>query len=120
MTAAGWDAGLVFDELSTASVVVDAACVVVAANRSAAETFGVCRDDMLGVALSELWVTRDYGRVYNAASSLFEARGQRVVVEHVRLTPPDGASILMTVVATAMQGAPVPLVMCEFTPELTD
>lgn len=119
MTAAGWDPGLVFDELSTASVVVDAACVVVAANRSAARTFGVPSDAMVGVPLSDLWITRDYSRVHHAASSLFSAGGQRVVIEHARLTPLDGASVLMTVMVTLIEGAAVPLAMCELTPEAT-
>lgn len=120
MTAAGWDPGLVFNELSTASVVVNAACAVVAANRSAADTFGVAQDAMLGAPFSELWGAHDYNRVHHAVSSLFRAGGQRVVAEHVRLTRGDEVSILMTVMVTSIEGAPVPLLMCEFVPEATD
>lgn len=114
-----WLAHALFDQLATPSLVIDRACVVVAANAAAVALLGTERAELIGSPLVERWRAHDYERLHRAASSLLQTPGHRVVMEWVRLAGRDDEWMVVTVAMTSLEGGTTPLMLCEVIPTVS-
>ncbi|MDA0350759.1 MAG: PAS domain-containing protein [Chloroflexi bacterium] len=109
---------LVFAQLDTPSLLVDATGRIVHVNVAAEQIFARPRDDLLGLPLATLWRSEDQGRVIHAVEEARHSTVDRRIVDAVQLIRGDHDALLVTVALTPLHGLDDPRTLCEVLPIL--